>query len=93
MDRNKEFTLTRFFVRITRMSNEILITGTIVISAVILTVSVLLQKKDGGLGGTFGGGGGGSYMKQRGAEKFIFYMTIISAIVFTGAILVSLVVK
>lgn len=72
------------------MSKDI-ITITIIVSAVVLIISVLLQKKGGGLGSTFGGGDSGGYMKQRGAEKLVFYITIVSAIVFTGAILLSLV--
>jgi len=73
------------------MQKEIL-TGTIIVSAIVLIISVLLQKKDGGLGATFGGGTG-AYMKKRGAEKFVFYITIVSAIVFAGTILLSLVLK
>lgn len=73
------------------MQKEIL-TGIIITSAIILIVSVLLQKKDGGLGATFGGSSG-AYMKKRGAEKAIFFLTIISAIVFCGTIMVSLILK
>lgn len=65
----------------------------IIISAFVLIISVLLQQKGGGLGGAFGGTESGSYMKKRGAEKIVFYLTIISAIVFAGSILLSLVLK
>lgn len=73
------------------MQKDIL-TGVIIVSAVILIASVLMQKKDGGLGATFGGSSG-AYMKKRGAEKAIFFLTIVSAIVFCGTILLSLILK
>ncbi len=74
------------------MQKEIL-TGIIVVSAIIMCVSILMQKQEGGLGSTFGGSDSGSYMKKRGAEKIIFYLTIISAIIFIGTILLTFVLK
>lgn len=52
-----------------------------VVSAIILIVTVLLQQKDSGLSAVFGGGSS-FYQTRRGAEKFVFYITIISALVF-----------
>ena len=66
--------------------------GVIITSAIILVVSVLLQKQEGGLGTAFGGGGS-SYRSKRGAEKMIFYLTIISATIFMGTSLVVLILK
>ncbi len=74
------------------MQKEIL-TIVIIISAIIMCVSILMQKQEGGLGSAFGGGDSGSYMKKRGAEKIVFYLTIISAIVFIGTILLTFVLK
>ena len=54
-----------------------------VITLVLIIVSVLLQQKVVGLSGVFGGSG--SYYKTKlGAEKFIFWVTVISALVFLG---------
>ena len=85
------FTLEIYSARIALIQREILI-GTIIVSAIVLVVSVLVQQKDGGLGASFGSTGG-SYMKKRGAEKFVFFSTIASAIVFCGTILLTFVLK
>lgn len=52
-----------------------------VISAILIIVSVLLQQKGTGLSGVFGGGSS-YYQTRRGAEKFVFYVTIFSALAF-----------
>ncbi len=62
----------------------------IVVSAVALITFVLLQQKGGGLGSAFGGDSG-AYRTKRGAEKLVFYGTIIFAIIFFGSILLNLV--
>lgn len=54
-----------------------------IILAVVLTISILLQQRGGGLSGTFGGTGM-EYSTKRGAEKAIFYATIVLAILFFG---------
>ena len=47
-----------------------------VISAIILTILVLMQNRGGGLGDVFGGGGSNSaYRTKRGMEKKIFWAT------------------
>jgi protein translocase SecG subunit len=54
-----------------------------VTTLILIIISVLLQQKGVGLSGVFGGGG--SYYKTKlGAEKFIFWITVISSIVFLG---------
>lgn len=55
-----------------------------IIIAVLLTISILLQNRGGGLSGVFGGSGGGYYMAKRGLEKKIFIATIALAIIFFG---------
>jgi len=47
--------------------------------ALILIVTIILQAKSGGLGSTFGAM---SYHTRRGAEKTIFYTTILTALLF-----------
>lgn len=57
----------------------------IIIDSVALIVLVLIQQREGGgLGTLFGGGGGDSYRTRRGAEKFIFMLTISLAIIWVG---------
>ena len=54
----------------------------IIISAALVT-AILLQSKGAGLGGLFGGEGGGSlYKTRRGAEKYLFNVTIGLAVAF-----------
>jgi protein translocase SecG subunit len=49
--------------------------------SVLLVISVLLQQRGSGVGTVFGGsgaGGGGEFFRaRRGAEKFLFYFTIV----------------
>lgn len=52
-----------------------------VVCMILIIVSVLLQQKGTGLSGVFGGSSN-FYTTKRGAEKFLFYTTIISALVF-----------
>lgn len=51
------------------------------VTAILLTVSILLQNRGAGLGSTFGGDFGGYYTK-RGMEKFLLYATVAFALVF-----------
>jgi protein translocase SecG subunit len=61
----------------------------IVLSA-ILIIGILLQSSSAGVGGAFGGGdGGGIYHTKRGFEKFVFYLTIIVAVLFVASALVG----
>ncbi|MCL5093748.1 MAG: preprotein translocase subunit SecG [Patescibacteria group bacterium] len=61
-----------------------------VFSAITLIASILLQQRGTGLSSIFGGEGS-SYRTKRGAEKFLFWTTIIMAIVFFGTTFLSLV--
>ncbi|OGN08157.1 MAG: preprotein translocase subunit SecG [Candidatus Yanofskybacteria bacterium RIFCSPHIGHO2_02_FULL_39_10] len=49
----------------------------------LLVISILLQQRGGGLSSTFGGSSM-EYSTKRGAEKVIFYATIVLAISFLG---------
>lgn len=49
----------------------------------LLIVAILLQQRGGGLSSTFGGGMM-EYSTKRGAEKVIFYATIVLAVLFLG---------
>ena len=48
-----------------------------------MIVSVLLQQRGGGLSSTFGGSSM-EYSTKRGAEKVIFYATIVLSVLFLG---------
>ncbi len=62
-----------------------------IILAVLLTVSVLLQQSDAGAGGAFGGSDSVSTWKtRRGFEKFLFFFTIVVAILFVASAIVAL---
>ena len=52
-----------------------------IIIAVLLIIFILLQQRGSGLGSAFGGEGN-VYMTKRGAEKTIFILTIILAVLF-----------
>ena len=54
-----------------------------IILASLLIISILLQHRGTSLGGAFGGEGN-VYRSRRGAEKFLFYLTIVSAVLFVG---------
>lgn len=54
-----------------------------IITALLLMAGVLLQQRGGGLGSAFGGGGEGRfYGTLRGAQKKIFWATIVFAAIF-----------
>jgi len=55
----------------------------IIIVAILLIISILLQQRGSGLGAAFGGEGN-VYMAKRGAEKVIFWASIVLAIIFLG---------
>lgn len=49
--------------------------------ALLLVIGILLQQRGAGLSSTFGGSGVG-YSTKRGAEKVIFQVTIVIAVLF-----------
>lgn len=60
----------------------------IAVSAVLITL-ILLQQRGSGLGSAFGQEGG-AYATRRGAQKKIFYATILFGILFVVLALVNL---
>jgi len=56
----------------------------------LLIVFILLQQRGTALGSAFGGGGG-FYTSRRGAEKKIFWITIVLGILFIIVSLVNLI--
>lgn len=63
-----------------------------VVSAVFLILSILLQNQGSSLGSGFGGETN-FYRSKRGAEKILFYVTIVLAVIFVASILASLFIK
>ena len=59
--------------------------------SLILVALILLQVKGSGLGSTFGGEMA-FYRTKRGAEKILFYLTIIIASLFMAATIIGLIV-
>ena len=57
--------------------------------AVILMLAILLQHRGTSLGGAFGGEST-VYRSRRGAEKFLYWFTIITALVFVLLAIVNL---
>jgi protein translocase SecG subunit len=56
-----------------------------IVLSLLLIIGVVLQQRGAGLGGAFGGDNFAStFYKRRGAEKFLFYFTIVIAILFVG---------
>lgn len=62
-----------------------------IVLAVLLTVSVLLQQSEAGAGGAFGGSDSVStWRTRRGFDKFLFFFTIVIAILFIASAIISL---
>ena len=59
----------------------------------ILIVLILSQQRGTALGSAFGGEGGSFYSARRGAQKKIYWLTIVSAILFIALAFLSLVIK
>lgn len=65
-----------------------------IILAVLLTVSVLLQKSEAGAGGAFGGGDSVStWRTRRGFDKFLFLFTIVISILFVISTIITLKIR
>ncbi len=61
-----------------------------IVLAVMLIAAVLLQHRGTSLGGAFGGEGA-VYRSRRGAEKFLFYFTIVVSAIFVVMALVNVI--
>lgn len=63
------------------------------VTALILIVIILLQGKNAGFANLFGAGSTNIYSTKRGAEKFLFYATIVLSIIFVAAIVANMFIK
>ena len=60
-----------------------LLTYSQILLSVLLVAGILLQQKGAGLSSTFGGSSM-EYSTKRGAERVVFYFTIVVAVLFLG---------
>ena len=58
----------------------------LIITAVGLILSVILQSKGAGLGGLTGADTGGVFTARRGIERILFWVTIALAVIFFGLV-------
>ncbi|OGH12015.1 MAG: preprotein translocase subunit SecG [Candidatus Levybacteria bacterium RIFCSPHIGHO2_01_FULL_36_15] len=63
-----------------------------IVISLLLIVSIILQSRGSQVGMAFGGGGE-TYRSKRGIEKLLFYVTIVLAVLFASASILSLVIK
>ena len=70
------------------MNTELILNSAQIVLAVLLVAGILLQARGTGLGAAFGGGGN-VYRTKRGAEKKLFQLTIVLAILFFGVSLAN----
>lgn len=61
-----------------------------IVLAIFLTLSILVQQRGSGLGGAFGGEGA-VYRTRRGAERFLFRLTIVLAVLFAATTIASVI--
>ncbi len=65
-----------------------------IILSVILVSAIMLQQSGAGLGGALGGDDTGSFHHtRRGFEKFLFYLSIVCAVLFALFSLLSIIIK
>lgn len=69
-----------------------LLVATTIISSILLVLVILLQNQGSGLGTAFGGDSG-FYRTKRGAERVLFILTIVLAVVFVASLVGLLLVR
>ena len=63
----------------------------LIITAIALVISIILQSKGAGLGGLTGSDAGGVFTARRGIEKTLFWVTIMFAILFFALAITSVI--
>jgi len=59
---------------------------------VVLIIMISMQNKSAGLSNVFGGGGS-IVQTRRGAEKWLFYATIVGGVIFVGLNIANLLLR
>lgn len=67
------------------MEPKIILNYVVIVLAVIMSASILLQIRGSGIGSLFGSSGGDFFRSRRGMEKFLFNLTIITAVLFVAS--------
>jgi protein translocase SecG subunit len=63
-----------------------------IILSILLVAAILLQQRGSSIGGAFGGDNfSATYHKRRGAELFLFRLSIVLAILFVASTFLSLI--
>ncbi len=60
--------------------------------SIILIATILLQQRGAALGSGFGGEGGTFYSTRRGIEKWIYWTTVVSAVLFLALAIANLII-
>lgn len=64
-----------------------------IILSILLVAAILLQQRGSSLGGAFGGDNfSAAYHKRRGAEEFLYKVSVVLSILFVASALLGLVV-
>ena len=64
-----------------------------IIVSVVLIISILLQQSGAEVGGAMGGGGESFHHTRRGFEKFLFYLSIVCAVLFALFAFLGIIIK
>lgn len=64
-----------------------------IILSIILVTTIILQQTGAGVGGAMGGSDDSIHYTRRGAEKVLFYVSIVIAILFAGSAIVTVVLR
>lgn len=67
------------------MEPKIILNYVVIAIAVVMCVSILLQIRGSGIGSLFGSAGGDFFRSRRGMEKFLFNLTIVTAVLFVAS--------
>lgn len=64
-----------------------------IVLSVVLVTAIILQQSGSSLGGTLGGDDSSFHHTRRGFEKFLFYLSIICAILFALSAFFAILLK
>ncbi len=70
---------------------ELILAVALITVSVLLTIVILLQQREGGLGVAFGGEGN-VFRTKRGLEQGLHYVTVALAVLFIGIAILNLVI-